>query len=90
MSFLSSIKEQKMQKNTNKPRKKFNIFDWYYKQGKGKDKADFNALKDPSTVNFFKLCWYKLNKLFNFFKLDCNEEYFSFNVSKYATENGFV
>ncbi len=52
--------------NTNKKtKKKFNIFDWYYRQGKGSDKADINALKTPSIANFFKLVWFKLNKLFS-------------------------
>ena len=50
--------------NTKKPKKKFNIFDWYYRQGKGSDKADINALKTPSVLNFFKLVWSKLSKLF--------------------------
>ena len=48
-----------------KTKKRFNIFDWYYRQGKGSDKADINALKTPSIVNFFKLIWFKLNKLFS-------------------------
>lgn len=52
-------------KNTKKQKKKFNIFDWYYKQGKGSDKADINALKAPTVANFFKLVWFKLNKLFS-------------------------
>lgn len=48
-----------------KAKKKFNIFDWYYNRGKGSDKADINALKTPSIANFFKLVWFKLNKLFS-------------------------
>ena len=52
-------------KSTKKHKKKFNIFDWYYKQGKGSDKSDINALKEPTIVNFFKLVWFKLNKLFS-------------------------
>ena len=48
-----------------KPKKRFNIFDWYYNRGKGSDKADINALKTPSIANFFKLVWFKLNKLFS-------------------------
>lgn len=47
-----------------KPKKKrFNLFDWYYRQGKESDKADINALKDPSIKNFFKLLWGRLGKL---------------------------
>lgn len=47
-----------------KPKKKrFNIFDWYYRQGKESDKSDINALKDPSVKNFFKLLWGRLGKL---------------------------
>ena len=39
-----------------KPKKKrFNIFDWYYRQGKGSDKEDVNVLKEPGIGNFFKL-----------------------------------
>lgn len=51
------------QENTNKPKKRFNIFDWYYRKGKANEKADINALKSPSIVNFFKLVWFKFNKL---------------------------
>lgn len=47
-----------------KPKKKrFNIFDWYYRQGKGSDKEDINVLKEPSIANFFKLLWKRLGKL---------------------------
>ena len=53
-----------MEENEKKQQKKrFNIFDWYYRQGKGSDKADINALKDPSIINFFKLIGQKLGKL---------------------------
>ena len=52
------------QETTKKSKKRFNIFDWYYRSGKNNDKADINALKTPSVVNFFKLVWFKLNKLF--------------------------
>lgn len=53
-----------MSQNENKTNKKrFNLFDWYYRQGKGSDKADINALKSPSFLNFFKLIWFKLGKL---------------------------
>ena len=53
-----------MSQNENKNNKKrFNLFDWYYRQGKGSDKADINALKTPSIANFFKLLWFKLGKL---------------------------
>ena len=47
-----------------KPKKKrFNIFDWYYRQGKGSDKEDINVLKEPGIANFFKLLWKRLGKL---------------------------
>lgn len=53
-----------MQDKENKPKKKrFNVFDWYYKQGKVSEKEDINALKDPSIVNFFKLLWKRFGKL---------------------------
>ena len=55
---------QNEQENSKKARKRFNIFDWYYRKGKANDKADINALKSPSIVNFFKLVWFKINKLF--------------------------
>lgn len=55
-------------KDTNKTgqgdKKKFNIFDWYYKRQEKKGPVkDINALKEPTLVNFFKLLWRKLNKL---------------------------
>lgn len=50
--------------NTTK-KKKFNIFDWYFKGGKDNDKFDINALEKPSIVNFFKVLWKKLGKLFS-------------------------
>lgn len=51
--------------NTSKPKKRFNLFDWYYSRQRKKDaKADdFNALEKPSFTNFFKLLWRKLSKL---------------------------
>lgn len=56
--------EDELEEQDNKPRKKrFNIFDWFYRQGKESDKDDINALKDPSIPNFFKLLWKKLGKL---------------------------
>ena len=45
------------------PKKRFNLFDWYYRRGKESDKEDINALKDPSVPNFFKLLWKRLGKL---------------------------
>ncbi|MBP3495458.1 MAG: hypothetical protein J6K52_04550 [Clostridia bacterium] len=48
--------------NESKPKKKrFNIFDWYYRDGKIQEQ-DINVLKNPSIGNFFKLLWKKLNK----------------------------
>ena len=56
--------EEELESQDSKPRKKrFNIFDWFYHQGKVSEKDDINALKDPSISNFFKLVWKKLGKL---------------------------
>ena len=55
---------QNEHENPKKARKRFNIFDWYYRKGRENDKADVNALKSPSIANFFKLVWFKINKLF--------------------------
>ncbi|MBQ7225022.1 MAG: hypothetical protein IJX02_00295 [Clostridia bacterium] len=44
-------------------KKKFNLFDWYYRQGKASDKEDVNYLKQPTIANFFKLLWKRLGKL---------------------------
>ncbi|MBQ7760819.1 MAG: hypothetical protein IJ400_02075 [Clostridia bacterium] len=49
--------------NDKKTKKRFNIFDWYYKGGKESDKKEINALKKPSIKNFFILLWRKLTKL---------------------------
>lgn len=49
--------------NTTEKKKKFNLFDWYYRQGKISDKEDINVLKDPGISNFFKLLWKRLGKL---------------------------
>ena len=46
-----------------KPKKRFNIYNWFYKKGKDSDKSDFNALKKPSVKNFFKVLWSRLGKL---------------------------
>lgn len=55
-----------MEQNENngaKTKKRFNLFDWFYRQGKGSDKADINALKTPNIPTFFKLLWSKFGKL---------------------------
>ena len=44
-------------------KKKFNIFDWYYRDGKGDDIDDIDALKEPTTKNGFRLAFRKLGKL---------------------------
>ena len=49
--------------NSGNKKKKFNLFDWYYRDGKISDKEDINVLKDPSIINFFKLLWKRLGKL---------------------------
>ncbi len=44
-------------------KKKFNLFDWYFKrEGKG-EADDINALEKPTIKNFFKLTWRRLGKL---------------------------
>ena len=48
--------------NGNK-KSRFNIFDWFYRQGKVNDKEGVNALKDPSIINFFKLVGGRFGKL---------------------------
>ena len=54
-----------MKNNTQNGNKKsrFNIFDWFYRQGKVNDKEGVNALKDPSIFNFFKLVGARFGKL---------------------------
>ena len=52
-----------MNQNENNNKKRFNLFDWYFRKGKDSNKSDINALKEPSIVNFFKLLWFKLGKL---------------------------
>lgn len=49
------------EKNNNK--KKFNIFDWFYKEGKEDTSLDVNVLEKPNLSNFFKVLWKKLGKL---------------------------
>ncbi|MBQ4509937.1 MAG: DUF624 domain-containing protein [Clostridia bacterium] len=45
-------------------KKRFNIFDWYFKgANKDNDKLDVNALEKPNIANFFKVLWKKLGKL---------------------------
>ena len=44
-------------------KKKFNIFDWYYRDGKGLEGDDINVLKEPTIKNGFKVAWRKLGKL---------------------------
>ncbi|MBQ7352888.1 MAG: YesL family protein [Clostridia bacterium] len=54
------------QNDTDEPKrqkKKFNLFNWYFKDGKESNKSDFNALKKPTLGNFFKVLGTKLGKL---------------------------
>ncbi len=44
-------------------KKKFNLFDWYFKGGKDTDKLDVNILEKPNLKNFFIVLWKKLGKL---------------------------
>lgn len=55
--------EQRETNTEEKKKKRFNLFDWYYRQGKGSDKNDINALKTPNFPTFFKLLWSKFGKL---------------------------
>lgn len=61
------------EKNEHK-KKRFNLFDWYYREGKESNKSDINALKDPSLINCLKIIWKKLGKLFttNMLFIFCN------------------
>lgn len=52
-----------MEQNNKNKKKRFNLFDWYYRKGKDSEKSDINALKAPNFINFFKLIWFKLGKL---------------------------
>ncbi|MBO5374803.1 MAG: hypothetical protein J6A54_05090 [Clostridia bacterium] len=55
-------------------KKKFNIFDWYYRDGKGVEGKDTDFLKEPTVKNFFKALWRKLGKLMsaNLLFIFCN------------------
>ena len=70
-----------MNENENSTKKKkFNIFDWYFKGGKDSGKLDVNALEKPTLKNFFKVLWKKLGKLFscNLLFVFCNFPIFFF------------
>ncbi len=55
-------------------KKRFNIFNWYYRDGKGVVGDDINILKEPTIKNFFKTLWRKLGKLMsaNLIFIICN------------------
>lgn len=44
-------------------KKRFNIFDWYYRDGKEAKGDDIDVLREPTVKNFFKILWRKLGKL---------------------------
>ena len=50
----------------NEPKKKrFNIFNRAFADGKGVEKDELRVLEDPSLINFFKLFGRKLSRLFS-------------------------
>ena len=36
-------------------KKRFNLIDFFNREGKGVEKDELNVLQDPSLINFFKL-----------------------------------
>ena len=60
---LYEYDEEEEEEEAKPKKKRFNIFDWYYRQGKETNKDDINVLKDPGVKNFFKLLWSRLGKL---------------------------
>ena len=46
-----------------KEKKKFNLFAGAFRDGKGVDKDELAIADNPTFVNFFRLCWRKLNQL---------------------------
>lgn len=44
-------------------KKRFNLYNLFYKDGKGVEKDEIKALEDPGIVNFFKLYFRKVGKL---------------------------
>ena len=43
--------------------KKFNLFSRAYRDGKGVDKEEAAIADNPTFINFFRLCWRKINEL---------------------------
>ena len=44
-------------------KKKFNLFSRAYRDGKGVDKEEAAIADNPTFINFFRLCWRKINEL---------------------------
>ena len=52
------------EENTPKKKKRFNLFDWYYRQSKKIDESDdIKALENPNIPNFFRVLGKKFGKL---------------------------
>lgn len=63
---MRELNDNEMENEAQAPKKKrkiFNIFDWFYKDGKVDEKDDIKALEHPTFANFFRLLWKKLGKL---------------------------
>lgn len=46
-------------------KKRFNLFEFFNREGKGVEKDELNVLQDPSLINFFKLFGRKIGRLFS-------------------------
>lgn len=55
--------EEEFEESSTPKKKKFNIFDWYYRDGKGAEGESLNLLKEPTVKNGFKAVWRRLGKL---------------------------
>lgn len=60
---MNEFDEEYDEQDNQPKKKKFNIFDWYYRDGKEATGNDINILKEPTVKNFFKILWRKLGKL---------------------------
>ena len=63
MKELNDKETETGEETPKKKRKIFNIFDWFYRDGKVDEKDDIKALENPTFANFFRLMWKKLGKL---------------------------
>ena len=60
---LSLDQIEEMEQAEKAEKKKFNLFSRAYRDGKGVDKEEIAIADNPTFLNFFKLCWRKLNEL---------------------------